>query len=263
MLRVNRAKKSKKVPLADNIKSPFVARSLLIALLISLFFISSAAAKRFLLNSDYFRVKSVESSGVEKVITYREKEVLEAFLGKNTFKVNLKEVSDMLKKRHPEFKDIIVRRVLPDRLKIDATVTRPVALVMDHKYVPVDSEGVILYDIDSSTWKKLPLITGFDVSPRERMNRRCDSMRLKITLGLLAAIEESQLLAEHDLNSIDASNRRNISFYLEDGLEVKIGNERFGERLEVLKKVLRDPKLSLSRMKYVDLRFEDAVIGTK
>jgi cell division septal protein FtsQ len=71
-------------------------------------------------------------------------------------------------------------------------------------------------------------------------------------------------MARYKVTGIEASDPRAMVFYLDDGLEVKIGNERFKERLGMLRKTLRDPRILRDRIKYLDLRFdEDVVIGPK
>ena len=44
---------------------------------------------------------------------------------------------------------------------------------------------------------------------------------------------------------------------------MRIGCEDFKDRLETLRRTLKDPRLALDRVEYIDLRFGDAVIGPK
>ena len=70
-----------------------------------------------------------------------------------------------------------------------------------------------------------------------------DSRNLKYALDLLAEIQNTRFMARYKVTGIEASDPRAMVFYLDDGLEVKIGNERFKERLGMLRKTLRDPRI--------------------
>ena len=60
-----------------------------------------------------------------------------------------------------------------------------------------------------------------------------------------------------------AGDIKNLSFYLNDTLEIRIGYENFGQRLGHLRKTLRDPRFAVAKIKYIDLRFDDIVISPK
>lgn len=65
------------------------------------------------------------------------------------------------------------------------------------------------------------------------------------------------------MTRIDASDINELSFYLDDDLEIRIGYENFKERLNNLKVTLRDSRLLKDRVKYIDVRYEDVTIGPK
>jgi hypothetical protein len=56
---------------------------------------------------------------------------------------------------------------------------------------------------------------------------------------------------------------KELSFYFASGLEVKIGCENLKARIRLLENTLRDPRLMADRIRYIDVRFENAVIGPK
>ena len=80
---------------------------------------------------------------------------------------------------------------------------------------------------------------------------------------LLKEMRRSRLLSEYGIATIDASDIKNLSFYLKNGIEVKIGYENFADRLMMLTKTLRDSRLVTDRVQYIDVRFENAVVGPK
>ena len=76
-------------------------------------------------------------------------------------------------------------------------------------------------------------------------------------------MKESKFFSEYSVVAIDAADIKDLSFSLKNGLEVKIGYENFKERLKLLKNTIRDPRLAVDRVEYIDVRFENAVIGPK
>jgi cell division septal protein FtsQ len=76
-------------------------------------------------------------------------------------------------------------------------------------------------------------------------------------------MKENGFLNEHFVTKIDVSDGKNLVFVMEDGLEVKIGNSDFGDRLEQLNKTLGSIVVDKSNITYIDLRFTEVVLGTK
>jgi len=68
---------------------------------------------------------------------------------------------------------------------------------------------------------------------------------------------------DHEIHMIDVSDGRNISFYIEGGIEIKIGGEDFRARLLMLIKTLESVRLDKSQIKYIDLRFGSVIIGPR
>jgi cell division septal protein FtsQ len=117
--------------------------------------------------------------------------------------------------------------------------------------------------MDPSLLKKMPVISGISIGFLEKEGRKIDSKNLKLALSLLSEIKRSRFARDYAIASIDASDAANLSFYLANGLEIRIGCEQFRERLNKLRKVLKDPRLATDRIKYIDLRFEGASIAPK
>lgn len=80
-------------------------------------------------------------------------------------------------------------------------------------------------------------------------------------MDLLRELKKAKFLKNYGANRIDAGDLENLSFYLASGVEVRIGPENFKDRLETLSRTLKDPRLVMDKIKYIDLRFKDVVIG--
>lgn len=223
-----------------------------------------AATINFITNSDYFKVESVEVKGQNLSTLFIKKEIFEIGKGRNILTLDLQNIHKKILSEYPEIQELKVVRILPDKLVIKIKARRPVAQIShSSKFYPVDRELVVLSNISYEAYKGLPVITGINMRLNDYIGRQCNSRQLENAFMLLDAINSSGLLSDHDLAMIDASDYKNLSFYIEDGIEVKIGSENFENRLSLLKKTFLDTKLNKSEIKYLDLRFEDVTIGPK
>lgn len=235
----------------------------LIALIITATLISGAI---FVERSDYFRLKSVETRSTfldQRTIQTMNTGILNLYRGFNIFRINLKNISDSIQKVYPDAKDVSVRIALPDKLLISMKFRRPVAIVKDGKLYPVDEEGYVLPSMDASSLGALPVIEGVGIRYDERKGKRSNSRNLQYALELIRESRRHRFMTEQGLASINASDPKDISFFLKNGVEVKIGTENYPERFDALERTLKDPRLLLDRIRYIDVRFKDVTIGPK
>jgi len=268
MGRQRRPKGLKLPPLPDGIGEAALKKALNIAVvfifLAAVFFL----AKAFIQRSDYFDLRAVDVRGMNNAgpTVSVTSETMRAYKGRNIFNIDLKAIGRTLQYRYPDAREVLVLRTLPDTLTIIFNFRKPVAVIIstDGRRYPVDGRSFLVLNLDEKQLKGLPAITGVSVRYGDAAARRSDSKNLKYALELLAEIQKTRFMSKYVLSRIDAVDPRAMAFYLEDGLEVRIGNEHFRERLGILRKTLRDPRIVRDRIKYVDLRFdEDVVIGPK
>jgi cell division septal protein FtsQ len=223
-------------------------------------------AKAFIQRSDYFGLEFVDIKGMSdgpSAVSIGT-ELARSYKGRNIFGIDIRSIGRQLQTRYPDAKNVFVMRTLPDRLTVLFDFRKPVAILADGRSYPVDAEGFIVLNADEKSLEGLTVISGVGVRYDERSSRKVESKNLKSALELLAAIRNARFMAKYPVTRIEAGDAKAMAFYLEDGLEVRIGNENFKERLGMLHRTLRDPRLVRERIKYLDLRFgEDAVIGPK
>lgn len=252
------------VPLQD-LKKEFFKRFVSVFVICLFIVISLLLVKAFLYRSDYFRLRSVEAKDIVTGQAYNyatNGELLRLHHGKNIFAIDIKTIAKYLKGLYPDAKDIVVRRALPDKLVIDFNFRRPAVLLYDTRYYAVDEESCILTNADVEKLKMLPVITGIDIRGEEKRERRIESQNLKKSIELLREMKKSRFPVDNVL-TIDAGDVNSLSIHLKNGVEIKIGCENFKERLARLKKMLKDPRLAVDKIKYIDLRFKDVIIGPK
>ncbi len=135
------------------------------------------------------------------------------------------------------------------------------ALVKSGKFYPVDEDGVVLPGgsrVDALN--DLPIINGIDI---RTVNARFTYRNLKLALKLLEEIRLLRSLSSLGIAAINVYDSRNMSFNLKNGVEIRVGEEKFRERLDLLSKALRDPRLVMDNIKYIDVRFKDIIVGPK
>ena len=228
--------------------------------------LAAVGVRALVFRSDYFRVKTVEIRSDfldDNLAASTSNELLRLYGGKNVFGINMGNVSRSLGAVYPDAKNIVVTIGLPDRIIAALRFRRPVALVGDSKYYPIDEEGIVLSSINYKSLKDLPVILGIDIRRETASRARGVSRNLGLSIELLKKIKKSRFLSSWSANTIDAGDAKNLILYLKGGAEVRIGAEDYTNRLKSLEKTLRDTRLVMDRIKYIDLRFKDVVIGPK
>ena len=253
MKRQNRTKKIKLPGFLDGIKDFVIAKTATFVVIIIFIIVALLFVKAFLYRSDYFRVRTIETRGIfvdQRIASNINRQLLNFCKGRNIFKINLKLISDSLRSSYPDAREATVRIALPDRLVISMKFRRPFAIVHYVRLYPVDEDGVAILGAAAGD---LPIIEG----------ARLSSDNLKISLDLLKEIRRARFMANYTIERINAEDSKNLLVYLKNGVEIRIGGENFKERLEILAKILKDPRLIIDMVKYIDVRFKDAVIGPK
>ena len=263
----NKIRPSRQSSLFDGAKSPAVERIAGIALIMLILSATFIAGMMFVDRSDYFKLRSVETRSTfldQRTLGLMNSQLLNLYKGFNIFRINLKNISDSIQRVYPDAKDISVRIALPDKLLISMKFRRPVAIVRDGKSYPVDEEGFVLPSMDASALGiSLPIIEGISIKYDERRGKKTSSRNLQAALELVKEARRHRFMSEYGLDTVDASDQKEMSFFLKNGVCVRIGSEDLSERLNALERTLKDPRLLVDRIKYIDVRFKDVTIGPK
>lgn len=268
MRRPKKFKKLKIPTFLESLKAEILKR-LIGLFVVSLFFVVSLLlVKAFLYRSDYFRLRAVEikdGSGGQGLALSLSNELLRSYAGRNIFEVDISGMAKALEASYPSAKDIVARRALPDKIIVNLKFRRPVAIVDDARHYLVDEEGIVFSNgkgIEQS--KGLPVIVGLNIRDEGRREKGVvQPKNLKAALDLIREMRKMRFPSVQDVVRIDVGDIADTSFYLKNGVEIRIGYEDLKERLLVLRKMLKDPRLVVERIEYIDLRFKEAVIGPK
>jgi cell division protein FtsQ len=156
-----------------------------------------------------------------------------------------------------------LRRVLPDTVVVTVTERQPMAVarlgrelyLLDWAGQLIDTFGPNYADLD------LPLVDGM-AAPRSDAATGglvVDRDRAALAVRVLTAVQASSALADR-ISQVDVTDARDAVVILEgDTALVRIGRERFVERLESYLDIVPVLRERVPEIDYVDLRFDERV----
>lgn len=219
----------------------------------------------YAVNSPVFQLEEV------KILNYGTLTKAQAFAfcelqkGENLITLDLVNVQQLIKRKHPEFKEVRVQRVLPNTIEVLLKRRTPVAqIALVSRYMQVDKDLTVLPGSSPVPFKYLTIIQGLPV-PSEGLavGMNLNNGVAKKVFMLSDAIHRSGVIAGHTLSKIDASDARNISFYVDNDIEIRVGDSRFNEKMKLLAETLKSAPLDAAKIRYIDLRFDDIVVGPR
>lgn len=246
-------------------------------IILALIFGLAKAAIYYIENSPYFALAPIELIGPHFPKGARAFDFYGLAAGTNIFKVDIEAVAQKVARQHPEFEEVTISRALPNKLRVKLAYRRAVAKIKaqnkgglgfwgsrPEKDIVVDENGIVLPSDEGFVPEMLPEIIGAELEiPHPEVGMVCKSRSLQEALLFLKSAGTFGPLNGHKIVAVDAVNYRNISFFLENEVEVKVGGGGFQEKLERLRRILQEPSIDLEHVKYIDLRFTDVVIGPK
>src|SRR5262245_30662697 len=196
----------------------------------------------YALGSPTFQLKEVRVLNAGSLTPAQSFAFSELRPGENLIGIDLIEVQQVIKRRHPEFKEVRVRRVLPNRIEVLLKRRTPVAQAsFASRYVQVDRDLVILPGSAAAPFRNLTVIEGSPI-PKQGLYvgvALADEGTRKAA-RLAEVIRQSGILRGHALTKVDITDLRNISFWVDGEIEVRIGANHFTERLKILDQTLKN-----------------------
>lgn len=216
----------------------------------------------YAVNSPTFRLGEVKILNFSAITPEQAFRFCELQKGENLILLDLVNVQQVIKRKHPEFKEVTVRRVLPDRVEVLLKRRMPVAQIAYSRYVEVDKDLVILPGSSPTPLRNLTVIEGAPI-PREGLVVGAglrDAMTKK-ALILADRVRTSNILRNHSLTKISITDPKNIVLTVDNQIDIRIGGGHFIDRLKILDQTLNSVQLDSAKISYIDLRFDDVVIG--
>lgn len=218
------------------------------------------AAGNVIAHSDAFKVTEVRLPPNSTLKVQKS-----SLIGRNIWAVDIHGLARDLKAQQPHVKVLRVVRALPQTLQVETVPRRPVAQVLLRSWHPVDREGYILPSSGPAPAENLVILRGVE-DPKAPLapGKAHAGERLQRALKLIDQLRGSSWLSGHQLSVVDAADPEQITFVLDQGVEVRCGSQaRLTQDLKRLKTVLQQVAKHEMNVRYIDLRFQDPVIGPK
>jgi cell division septal protein FtsQ len=223
--------------------------------------------QNYITTSNYFKIRELKVEGINdpKYLSLMK----EAVLGDNIFRLDVGRLAQNIRLKFPTFYSVIVTRVLPSQLFIQAKERLPVAVMKRDIYYLFDADGVVISSFPPDAVFSFPLITGLESRlPRLKVGVHYNAHVLDKPLLLARMlrvyadrIEESA--PGFKITKIDASDLDQLTFTFGNDLAVKIGDKDFENRIAVLPVILKTIGSELDNVKYIDLRPKEPAVAMK
>jgi cell division septal protein FtsQ len=204
--------------------------------------------------------------------------------GKNIFSIDLAYETRRLSFLHPEYRDVRVIKVFPDKLFVDFVRRVPVAGISWDRIRAVDEDGVIFEFPPGTDPGNLPVIAGLEKrTARFRMGMRTRGTELSKALKVIAGLKALPALRVYAVKVVQLKEYPTLLCTLskrqpvqetggkvlrssrtpEQDMEVQLHADTVDEGLAILAGILAQERQGIEKIKYIDLRFNNPVIKLK
>ena len=221
-----------------------------------------AAVLSVCLFTPFFHIKNVEVTGNDYISSEQILEAAAVPMETNIFRINKGHIKKSVL-TIPEIEKVKIRRILPSKVRLEVSETKPVLLFPYLSgYVVTNEVGRVLALIDSKEGQDLIEMTGLEIKTAEIYKKISvqDRVTFDIMLDVIRALREKGLLDQ--VRSCHFDNLADVSLYLKDGTKVIFGKTTdLDYKLSVLNEVLT--QINRTEGAYVDLTIpERTVTGT-
>lgn len=179
-------------------------------------------------------------------------------LGDNIFSFHLRECVDAIE-IHPWVRRASVMRELPDRVIVEVSERKPVALVGLTSLYYVDEEGEVFKKVLPGERMDYPVFTG--ITLRDLVEDK-DSVEPLIGLGLevLDVAESSVIFSPDHMSEVHLDRAYGATLVrVSDGLRVRVGRGDLAKKWERLEHALMELGSESAKVAELDLNFEGRV----
>jgi cell division protein FtsQ len=212
-----------------------------------------------LLATDALTVTRITVAGNTKLSGGEVVSLLDGMRGRNMVFLDLEDWRQKLT-ASPWVADAALRRVLPGTVDVLISERQPmgIARIGDLLYL-IDQRGTIIDEFGPNYADfDLPIIDGLSVPPHDG-GPLIDEDRAALAAKLLAAVREHPGLAKR-VSQIDVADIRDLTVILKgDTAVVRVGDDRFAERLQSYLDLSPALRERVPDIDYVDLRFDERV----
>jgi cell division septal protein FtsQ len=190
---------------------------------------------------------------------------LEKLKGHNIFSVDLVKVENKVQAKYPHIGDLKVLRHFPDGITITGFARQAIAeAVLNGHSLEISADGFFLRHT-AREGDPLPVVRGLkgaNAAPGERVADE----NLMVAMNVIGLIKNVRSLSALGFREVDISDPLKINCRFKDeatSFDVYIEKDRIAEKIKALSAIVERSDLELAQVKYIDLRFDEPVIGRK
>jgi cell division protein FtsQ len=231
-------------------------RSVVAVIVVGLAVYAGYRAVTIVAGLEIFHVDRINVRGNHRLSSGEVLAMLQDLRGRSVLAVDLEECRRSLMSS-PWVADVSLRRTLPSTVDVVILERAPLGIgringslfLVDDRGAVIDEYGPNYADFD------LPIIDGLSSTPGEPDS---DVYRALLARRLLDALRVRNMASQ--ISQIDVSDSRNAVVLLEgDPTLIRLGNERFVERLQSYYELAPALREQVPTIDYVDLRFDERV----
>ncbi len=185
------------------------------------------------------------------------------------WQANLAGLADAIRREHPQLATVVVHRQLPNRLVAEVTLRDPVGQLRGRRFYLVAPDGMVLTPGSPTAWEGLPVLLLGSRTAAYQPGQSCAVPELRQAVAVLREIQQSNVLGAHRVSAVrlmptgPEATADLITVVLDNGLELRAIPGELGPRLARLGELMRTKGREMEQAQYVDLRFDDLVVGLK
>jgi len=215
--------------------------------------------KRYLKDSDRYRVEFVEVAGNDRASDDQIVERSGIRIGEPIFFIELKETAEHIN-QHPRVKHAEVAVTVPNHVSIHVVEREPLALVVFNKPYELDDEGVILGEYKKGVSPEGPIISGVKRPDPLQEGARLPDDGLGEALKLWRIFSSDAIAKELTVSEIDISERNSLIMILANKrYEIRWPRKNLEECLYRLALLWKETDGFPAVRQYIDLRFRDPI----
>lgn len=185
-------------------------------------------------------------------------------------RADLQAVASAIHRDHPQLASVIVRRALPNRLVAHVALREPIGQLRGRQFYLTSTEGIILAPGSSTAWEGWPVLLVGSRTAAYQPGQSCGTEEFRQAVAVLQEVQRSKALGRHRASAVRVApalpgspDSRMVTVVLDTGLELRATPGDLTPRLARLGSLMQGRSREMEQAQYVDLRFDDLVIGLK
>jgi len=216
---------------------------------------STTQAVYGLTRSSEFALQRIEITGAQRTAPEAIRAILAGYVGTNLFDLDLAQIGSVLL-RDPWIREVKVRRVLPDTLRVGLSERRPTArAIIGGVAHVVDATGYVIGSVGTGQADQLPALVGLD-----RIEGDALAAELRRGVGLLQRLELTSEEFYRGIAELDLSSDRQVTVRtVKRGPALLLDPRRIERNVRAYLELEQEIGRRVGALQYMDLRWRDRI----